>query len=85
MSAQDWWIQLVLPALAVAGITGYVKLAFSSLAKDIRKSSERTADALSEIKTAVLGHEERIQKVELSQAHREGREAAEREQASRAH
>ncbi len=75
VSISTWFVMGVLPTLAVAGITGYIKLAFGSISKDVKKSAERTEAALDKIESAVSGQENRLQKVEQSQAYREGREA----------
>lgn len=70
-----WFVMGVLPTLAVAAITGYIKLAFGSISKDVKKAAERSEQALLKIESAVSGQENRLQKVEQSQAYREGREA----------
>ena len=78
-----WLLQAILPPLAVAGIVGYIKLAnravqtsIETVAKDIRKATERIETSIDKMESRLDKHDERLTKVEISQAIREGREQA---------
>lgn len=83
MTINDWIMQLVLPGLAVAAITGYIRLAFGSIhkeigvvSKDVRKSTERIEQSIVELKTELVDHDKRLDALEIGQAERIARENA---------